>query len=149
MLLVNLEWRHTNSRYAAPAVIKLILNSCARASTYIDSIGHPIVSFEHCARSTASLAVPVRHAANNVTTSDSWWHKSCHLAVLHAEFPCETLKSLIHQDIQLADQSFMILTAVLIQIRIDPRQAGCDFYIFHLVQDVFLYIIAPLCLHDG
>ena len=43
----------------------------------------------------------------------------------------------------------MILTAVLIQIRIDPGQAGCDFYVFHLIQDVFLYIIAPLSLHDG
>ena len=74
MLLVNLEWRHTNSRYAAPAVVKLILYSCARASAYIDSISHPIVSFEHSARRAASLAVPVRHAANNVTTGDSWWH---------------------------------------------------------------------------
>ena len=150
MLLINLEWGcQTNPRGAAPTIIKLILNSCACASTYIESIRHPIVSFEHGARGAASLAEPVRHAANNVTASDSRWHESRHLAVVHPEFPCETLKGMIHQDIQLANQVFMKLSAVLIQIRIDSGQAGYDFNVFHLLQNVFLGIIAPLSLYDA
>ena len=150
MLLIKLEWGcQTNPRCAAPTIVKLILNSCACASTYIDSIRHPIVSFEHRARGAASLAEPVRHTANNVTASNSRWHESRHLAVVHAEFPCKTLKSLIHQDIQLANQIFMKLSAVLIQIRIDSGQAGYNFYVFHLLQNVFLGIKALLSLYDA
>lgn len=150
MLLINLEWGcQTYTRDAAPTIVKLILNSCTRASTYIESIRHPIVSFEHGARCAASLAEPVRHAANNVAASDSRWHESRHMAVVHAEFPCETLKGMIHQDIQLANQIFMKLSAVLIQIRIDSGQAGYDFYVLHLLQNVFLGVIAPLSLDDA
>ena len=43
----------------------------------------------------------------------------------------------------------MILLAVLIQIRIDSGQDGCDFYVFDLVQYVFLDITAPLSLYDA
>jgi hypothetical protein len=43
----------------------------------------------------------------------------------------------------------MILSAVLIQIRIDSGQTRYDFYVFYLVQYVFLDITAPLSLYDA